>query len=175
MYCRNCGRQLQENAVVCLGCGVQAGTGVKFCSNCGKEVDPLAVVCVSCGAQLKEMTGTSGKHPLHPVIARVKENAIDKIVDFKGRMSRREYWWWMLSAAVMATVLMFIPFVGWLAALGLCLPMVSATVRRLHDVGRPTLNILFGLIPFVGMVLMIIWCVDPGMSGDNEFGPEPKK
>ncbi|MEG1648216.1 MAG: zinc-ribbon domain-containing protein, partial [Bacilli bacterium] len=26
----------------------------KFCSNCGKEVDDKAVVCVSCGASLQE-------------------------------------------------------------------------------------------------------------------------
>lgn len=55
MYCKNCGTELNENAVVCTKCGVLVGDGNKFCPNCGAEPDPLAVICVKCGYELKPL------------------------------------------------------------------------------------------------------------------------
>ena len=43
MYCKNCGAEINENAVACMSCGFGKGTGEKFCSNCGKEINPGAV------------------------------------------------------------------------------------------------------------------------------------
>ena len=53
MFCRNCGTEINENAVACMTCGFAKGTGEKFCANCGKEVTPGAAVCVSCGAAIQ--------------------------------------------------------------------------------------------------------------------------
>lgn len=50
MYCKNCGNQMDENAVVCVKCGCAKGTGISFCPNCGKPIDPNAAVCTSCGS-----------------------------------------------------------------------------------------------------------------------------
>ena len=170
MYCRNCGKQLQENAVVCLNCGVQAGTGNKYCPTCGKQVDDLAVVCVQCGTPLKEM---KKEKKLHPIIERVKVNAIDKFFDFSGRMPLKEFWWWYLSACVLAVVLGCIPVIGWIAVFALEIPIIASMARRLHDVGRPTLHLLFFLIPIAGTVLFILWCIQPSVIGPNEYGPQP--
>ena len=52
MYCRNCGKQVPDLAVVCVSCGVAPGTGSRFCQHCGAETDPAAAVCVKCGVQL---------------------------------------------------------------------------------------------------------------------------
>ena len=52
MYCRNCGSEMNNEAAVCVKCGVPAGKGNKYCPNCGVETNPEAVVCVSCGASL---------------------------------------------------------------------------------------------------------------------------
>ncbi len=61
MYCRNCGKQIDDNAVVCPECGAKTGvpeqrpaaeTPRAYCKNCGKEVDPKAVVCPHCGVQI---------------------------------------------------------------------------------------------------------------------------
>ncbi len=49
MFCRNCGKEIDERAAICVGCGFANGTGDKFCGNCGKEVAPGAAVCMSCG------------------------------------------------------------------------------------------------------------------------------
>ena len=54
MYCRNCGNEMNNEAAICVKCGVPAGKGKNFCSNCGVEVNPEAVVCVQCGAALAQ-------------------------------------------------------------------------------------------------------------------------
>ena len=53
MYCRNCGSEMDPNAVVCVKCGVAKGTGDKFCTNCGAQTEPGAAFCISCGAGLQ--------------------------------------------------------------------------------------------------------------------------
>lgn len=52
MYCRNCGNVMDNNAVVCVRCGVPKGVGTNFCHNCGATTAPGAVVCVNCGVPL---------------------------------------------------------------------------------------------------------------------------
>ena len=54
MYCRNCGNEMNSEAVVCIKCGVPAGKGNGFCPNCGADVSAEAVVCVKCGASLAQ-------------------------------------------------------------------------------------------------------------------------
>ena len=53
MFCKNCGKPMNDNQAICLNCGVQTGVGNAFCQNCGNPVDPNAVVCLSCGVALK--------------------------------------------------------------------------------------------------------------------------
>lgn len=52
-YCRNCQSQINENAEVCLNCGVKSGTGNRYCPNCGAQTNPEQVICVKCGVSLK--------------------------------------------------------------------------------------------------------------------------
>ncbi len=54
MYCRHCGEEMNENQVICLKCGVEAGSGKSFCPNCGNQVAEEAVICVKCGVSLKK-------------------------------------------------------------------------------------------------------------------------
>jgi len=52
MYCRSCGKEIPNNAVVCIGCGVKPLSGDKFCQNCDAKTEPVAVICTKCGAKL---------------------------------------------------------------------------------------------------------------------------
>jgi TM2 domain-containing membrane protein YozV len=52
MYCRNCGKEVTPQAVVCVSCGLPPAYGKKFCQNCGAESNPAAEVCVKCGVRL---------------------------------------------------------------------------------------------------------------------------
>ena len=56
MYCRNCGNEMHDEAIVCVKCGVPTGKGDSYCSNCGAQTHPDAVICVSCGKQIIDET-----------------------------------------------------------------------------------------------------------------------
>ncbi len=56
MFCRNCGEEVNDQAVMCVTCGCSPKSGSKFCQNCKGETDPAAVVCVNCGVKLAGMT-----------------------------------------------------------------------------------------------------------------------
>ena len=53
MFCKNCGNEMNENAVACMSCGFAKGDGNKFCANCGSEINAGAAICVKCGAAVK--------------------------------------------------------------------------------------------------------------------------
>ena len=53
MYCRNCGKESSDQAVMCVHCGVPPRNGTKFCWNCGEATEDVAEFCVKCGAGLK--------------------------------------------------------------------------------------------------------------------------
>lgn len=58
MYCKNCGSQIDDNAYVCVHCGVRTDATLsnqgksKFCPHCGSEIDYNAYVCVHCGKKV---------------------------------------------------------------------------------------------------------------------------
>ena len=49
MFCKNCGKEIDPGAAICVGCGFANGTGVNYCQNCGQPIAPGAAVCTSCG------------------------------------------------------------------------------------------------------------------------------
>jgi hypothetical protein len=52
MYCRNCARQLADNAEYCIACGQRPLLGAKYCWSCGAETLLNAEICVKCGVRL---------------------------------------------------------------------------------------------------------------------------
>lgn len=52
MFCKECGKEINEGQSVCLNCGVQVGKGNRYCPHCGENVSPNASVCVKCGSSL---------------------------------------------------------------------------------------------------------------------------
>lgn len=52
MYCRNCSKQVDPGAVICVGCGLAPTIGNRYCQNCAAETDPQAEICKSCGHRL---------------------------------------------------------------------------------------------------------------------------
>jgi hypothetical protein len=61
MFCRNCGKEVSENAEICISCGARPLKGNKYCQNCGCEVNPNAVICIKCGVKLISATPTERK------------------------------------------------------------------------------------------------------------------
>jgi len=57
MYCRNCARQLADNAQFCVACGQPPLAGMRYCLACGQETPPGAVACPKCGARQTRAAG----------------------------------------------------------------------------------------------------------------------
>ena len=54
MYCRSCGKELADKAVICVHCGAKPMKGNKHCPTCGNETGPKAEYCIKCGTNLAE-------------------------------------------------------------------------------------------------------------------------
>lgn len=108
------------------------------------------------------------------------QSAIGNYANFDGRARRSEYWWFFLFVNVAVAALSIagaqvhpiLSLVGGLVVLAFILPALAVTARRLHDTDRSGWWILVGIVPFGGLVILIM-CVLPGTSGPNRFGTEP--
>jgi len=122
-------------------------------------------------------------------MATAVRTVLGKYVTFTGRASRPEYWWWILAMVLLFIILglvdgaLLAPVMGFeafapeagqplsmIASLGILLPSVAVSVRRLHDTDRTGWWLLLGLIPVVGNIVLLIFYVQPGTAGDNRFG-----
>lgn len=113
-------------------------------------------------------------------------SVLGQYATFSGRARRSEYWFWALAvfiASVVANVLDTAmgngPGVGGvgavtvLVALATFVPSIAVTVRRLHDTGRSGLWWFITFIPFVGVLILLVFTVlDSGPN--NQYGPNPK-
>ena len=113
--------------------------------------------------------------------------ALKKYAVFSGRSRRREYWYFVLFNIIVGIVL------GWIDALlgtrgsyagagllsgiyglAILIPSLAVTVRRLHDIDRSGWWILIGLVPLIGVIVLLVFALLDGTPGDNRYGPNPK-
>ncbi|MCP5115806.1 MAG: DUF805 domain-containing protein, partial [bacterium] len=93
---------------------------------------------------------------------------------FTARASRPEFWWFVLATFVATGVLTAIaPTIGIIASLALFVPYLAAGIRRLHDTNRSGWFWLIGLVPFVGVIILIVWLATDGDAGANQYGDRP--
>ncbi len=93
-----------------------------------------------------------------------------KYADFNGRATRPEFWWWFLFILLAGMAISIVShMLSMLFSLGTLLPSLAVCARRLHDTDRSGWWQLIGLIPVVGWVVLIIWCVQEGRE-PNRFG-----
>ena len=119
-------------------------------------------------------------NPIDSVIA-----CFRKYVGFEGRASRSEYWWFVLFtviayiiAAIMDAIIFGIELtdptpISWTLQIGLLLPTLAVSVRRLHDIGKSGWYVLITLIPIAGLILLIVWYCNDGEPVPNMYGPVP--
>jgi uncharacterized membrane protein YhaH (DUF805 family) len=99
---------------------------------------------------------------------------------FSGRARRKEFWMFALINFVIVVILSALDMalgIGLLSALyslGVLVPSIAVGARRLHDTGRSGWWQLIGLIPFIGILVLIIFYVMDSNPGDNQYGPNPK-
>ena len=124
-------------------------------------------------------------------------SVFNKYATFTGRARRSEYWWFAVcyfglqiifnfaSLGMLAGVMsgemsyndpsyLLMLMAGVIIGLGLFLPALAVTVRRLHDIGKSGWNILWAAIPLVGTIIVLVWmCQDSDVVG-NKYGESPK-
>ena len=112
--------------------------------------------------------------------------------NFSGRARRKEYWMFslvniiiiaILYAIIMSSVDYYTGDISGLGivalvilciyALGIFIPSLAVTIRRLHDTDKSGWWYLISFIPFGGLVIFIFMCLD-GTKGSNKFGDDPK-
>jgi uncharacterized membrane protein YhaH (DUF805 family) len=99
----------------------------------------------------------------------------NKYAEFVGRARRSEYWWFVLFGIVVSLVLSPLSTsLSLLASLALLVPNLAVSVRRLHDTGRSGWYLLLSLIPFLGVIILIVWLATEGKPGPNFYGESPK-
>jgi uncharacterized membrane protein YhaH (DUF805 family) len=117
-----------------------------------------------------------------------------KYATFAGRASRSEYWWWALFTFLGYFVLGLLAFAvgtatsrdggrtpGLLAVpliilfavflLGILIPTLALTVRRLHDAGYSGLFALLLLIPYLGSLIIMIFALLPSSPAGAKYDP----
>ena len=53
------------------------------------------------------------------------------------------------------------------------IPALAVSVRRLNDTDSSGWWLLLGLIPLIGMIVLIVWWCLKGSKGYNRFGADP--
>jgi uncharacterized membrane protein YhaH (DUF805 family) len=113
-------------------------------------------------------------------IGAYKSAVAENYANFNGRLSVGGYWRFVAVNIAISVVLYILALavdvfliVYFLYALAVLVPGIAAAVRRLHDTGKPGTYVLVGLIPCVGLILLIVWTVAAGTPGDNQYGPQP--
>ena len=108
------------------------------------------------------------------------KSGFDNYANFSGRASRRAFWWWFLfgvlvgiGANIIDAILGSYPVFSGIAGLALLVPDLAIGVRRLHDTGRTGWWILIALIPVIGFIVLLIFYLEHGDEGENEYGPPP--
>lgn len=106
-----------------------------------------------------------------------------KYVEFGGRARRAEYWYWTLFVMIVsicASILdvVIFPMNEWgplntVFSIATLLPAIAVGVRRLHDTNRSGWWLLLALVPLVGWIVLLIWTISRGTTGDNRFGADP--
>lgn len=112
---------------------------------------------------------------------------LKKYAVFEGRAGRKEYWFFILFNILISMALVY---VDWLTgninpetglgilsgiyALGVMIPGMAVSVRRLHDTGRSGWWLLITFVPVIGAIVFLYFMVLDSKPEINEFGPSPK-
>lgn len=114
--------------------------------------------------------------------------AWQRAADFSGRSRRKEYWIFNLFNAIIAVALVLvavllsdqnkpssIPFFPvFLYCLVVCVPSLSVTIRRLHDIGKSGWWYFITFVPVIGGIILFIFTLLDGEPNANQWGLDPK-
>jgi len=102
--------------------------------------------------------------------------------DFGGRSRRTEFWSFMLFHLIILIIIRIVDsvigtsgIISTIYLLGVLLPMIAVSVRRLHDTDRSGWWLLALFFPFLGVVVLLLFMAQESDPKSNEYGPSPKQ
>jgi len=114
---------------------------------------------------------------------------LKRYADFDGRSTRKEYWMFFLFQFMVGIVINVVSLigaamdsgfvaglaavVGVVFALAMLVPGIAVSIRRLHDIDKSGWQLLWGLVPIAGAIIILVFMVTPSTNGSNRFGPAP--
>ena len=118
------------------------------------------------------------------IISNFMEIVLGKYAQFKGRAGRSEFWMFYLVyfiiGAVFSILMNLVASISFLyyiilvlqviIILGLLVPTLAVSVRRLHDIGKGGGWIFINLIPLIGSIWFLILLIKEGEKVANRFG-----
>ena len=111
-------------------------------------------------------------------------DVLKKYADFTGRATRKEFWMFILINIIISIVIGMIDgntVLSGIYALAMVVPNLAVGARRLHDINKSGWWQLLSLIPFVGVIILIVFFALDGVNEGNRYGSgeekveEPKK
>jgi len=112
---------------------------------------------------------------------------LKKYARFNGRARRKEYWYFFLFNIIASIILAVVDvgtgsfneevglgFLSGIYTLAVLIPGIAVLIRRLHDTNRSGWWFLIALIPIIGPIVLLVFTVQAGTSGENQYGSDPK-
>src|SRR4051794_23590350 len=100
----------------------------------------------------------------NPLVTYWKRVVLERYAQFEGRSGRAEFWWYFLAGVIISIVLnilIAISSIFWVLyviyGLAVLIPGLAVAVRRLHDTDKSGWWLLIGLIPLVGIIVLIVF------------------
>ena len=105
-----------------------------------------------------------------------KQGLVKLLFTFDGRVGRREFWVWFIAALSLNVLFSLLgESIGGPLSLLMVIPTLWASfaiyIKRFHDHDKSGWFTLLMFIPFVNLLVAIIWlgCIE-GTKGPNRFG-----
>lgn len=177
----------------CRLCGTENPDDSKFCIKCGQELITLGQATTADTA-VKEIEITSNAQTSANLLDSTKL-MFEDIFRYGKCMSRADYWYGVLGLllltfvvviglvccislasqiteyyAIQALIYMVI-FTSVTGIISLFLMGLSATVRRLHDIGMDGAWILLQFVPFGNIIILVFMC-QPSVMKNNRYRQE---
>ena len=111
---------------------------------------------------------------------------ICSIIHYKTRSLRNEYFYWYLASVLASFIIAIIVgfIMEFLSILGeiilsifiifIFFVSLPLGIRRLHDIGKNAWFILIGLIPIVGLIILLVFFCKDSHKEKNKWGESPK-
>ena len=121
MYCRECGKKVNENAVACTGCGVNPKLSKNFCGACGVKTKDNQIVCLKCGVSLGGSLAGSSSGEKSKIIACL-------LALFLGTIGVHKFY---LGYNTQGIIMLLCGTVGWILFLP---PLVMAVIALIEAI-----------------------------------------